>query len=221
MNLSHQLLPSSWLWAALGLYGAVLAAALWYAPWRRLFENEYSHVYFGSCVALLVIWALNAEAVEGVEYHFLGATLFTLMFGWSLAVIGIGVLIIGSVLNGAGTWLAVPLNGLIMGVIPVLISQALFYLVDRRLPNHFMTYVFLAAFLGGGLAMLSSIAGAATVLTLSGAMPFEKVAYAYLPYAPLMAFPEAFLTGVLVTAMVGLRPRWVSTFDDDRYLRGK
>lgn len=221
MNLSHDILPVAWLWAGLASYLLAMGPALYSAPWARFRENEYSHVYFGACVTLLVLWSLNTRSIEGIEYHYLGATLLTLMFGWQLALVGISAVLLGGVLSGGSDWQAFPLNLVIMGVVPVLASQAVFYLVDKRLPNHFMTYIFLAAFFGAGLALGSTILMASAVLTLSGAVSFQQLLYEYLPYAPLMIFPEAFLTGMAVTAMVGLRPTWVSTFDDDRYLRGK
>ena len=34
----------------------------------------------------------------------------------------------------------------------------------------------------------------------------------------LLAWGEAFATGMLVTLMVVYKPEWVSTFDDARYL---
>jgi uncharacterized membrane protein len=34
-------------------------------------------------------------------------------------------------------------------------------------------------------------------------------------------FPEAFVTGMLITIFVVYHPDWVKTFDDDRYIKGK
>jgi uncharacterized membrane protein len=34
-----------------------------------------------------------------------------------------------------------------------------------------------------------------------------------------MFFPEAFVNGFVMSVMVGLRPEWVVSFDDDEYLR--
>lgn len=221
MNLSHDILPAVWLWAGLGAYLLAMGPALYLAPWKRLRENEYSHVYLGACVTLLVLWSMHTRSIEGIEYHYLGATLLTLMFGWQLALIGMSAVLLGGVLGGSSDWQAFPLNLVIMGVVPVFASQAVFFIVDRRLPNHFMTYIFLGAFFGAGLALGTAILMASAVLTLSGATTFQQLLQDYLPFAPLMVFPEAIITGMAVTAMVGLRPTWVSTFDDDRYLKGK
>lgn len=221
MNLSHDILPTAWLWGGTLVCLLAMGPALWLAPWSRLRENEYSHVFFGACVMLLVLWTMNARSIEGIEYHYLGATLLTLMFGWQLALAAMALVLLGTVAGGGSDWQAFPINLFIMGVVPVVASQGIFYLVDRRLPNHFMTYIFLGAFFGAGVALASTIVTASVVLTWSGAYPFGQLLKDYLPFAPLMVLPEAVITGMAVTAMVGLRPAWVSTFDDDRYLRGK
>ncbi|HVB49982.1 MAG TPA: hypothetical protein VNF69_16515 [Burkholderiales bacterium] len=41
----------------------------------------------------------------------------------------------------------------------------------------------------------------------------------FLPYALLLAFGEALLTGTLITVFVVYRREWVATFDDARWLR--
>ena len=53
------------------------------------------------------------------------------------------------------------------------------------------------------------------------AYPGEQLVEESLQYLPLFMFPEAFVTGMLITIFVVYRPDWVATFDDERYLRGK
>jgi uncharacterized membrane protein len=38
---------------------------------------------------------------------------------------------------------------------------------------------------------------------------------------PLIFFSEAFINGMIMTAMVALRPGWVGSFDDELYLKNK
>ena len=40
----------------------------------------------------------------------------------------------------------------------------------------------------------------------------------YLPYARLLAWGEAFITGISMALMVAYYPQWVLLFDDKRYL---
>ena len=66
------------------------------------------------------------------------------------------------------------------------------------------------------------------MLKISGALlaashAFEST-YAlreYLWYFLLLLFPEAFITGTLITLFVVFRPHWVISFDDRRYLHGR
>jgi uncharacterized membrane protein len=48
--------------------------------------------------------------------------------------------------------------------------------------------------------------------------PLDYLLENYLPFFLLMAFSEAFITGMLITMMVIYKPEWVATFDDKRYL---
>jgi uncharacterized membrane protein len=43
----------------------------------------------------------------------------------------------------------------------------------------------------------------------------------YRPDFLLLAFPEAWISGMAITLMVVYRPAWVATFDDSRYLLNK
>ncbi|MDX1269547.1 MAG: hypothetical protein R3311_19405, partial [Oceanisphaera sp.] len=47
-----------------------------------------SNVFFGAVVGMLVLWALRTEVTHGLVFHLSAVTAMTLMFGWSLSVIG-------------------------------------------------------------------------------------------------------------------------------------
>ena len=59
----------------------------------------------------------------------------------------------------------------------------------------------------------------AGVMLASGAYDAHRLSYEYWPYLPLVAFPEGFVNGMIITALVGLRAHWVVTFDEDFYYR--
>jgi uncharacterized membrane protein len=68
------------------------------------------------------------------------------------------------------------------------------------------------------LAMAGS---AVAIVTLHAAAGTYAVAYLteyYLPYALLLSFGEAFITGMSMALMVAYFPQWVLMFDDKRYL---
>jgi len=198
MNYPYGLLPDSWHWFAAVLYGLILLPALLTAPWQRFQRPETLHVFLGSCVALL-----------------------TLMFGWQLALLAFSLVFLGMMFNGSSDWQSLPLNILVMGLVPILVSQAIYRLVDGKLPNHFFIYVFLNAFFGAGIAQITMIGVASGILIAGEVYSFDKLAHDYYPFIPLMIFPEGFITGMLISIMVAMTPNWVCTFDDLRYLNGK
>lgn len=221
MNLPDNLLAAGWLWAGHGLYTLALIYSLRFAPWRRLRRADQLHLWLGSIVTLLVLWNIRTGIQPGLNFHMLGATALTLMFGPELAVIGMSLVLLGTTLAGfSGVW-TFSLNALVMGVLPVAISHAVYRLADTRLPNHLFVYVFVNGFFGGALAMAATGLAATTLLAVSGAYPASYLYGEYLPFFVLLGWSEALLTGMAVTLMVVYRPAWIVTFDDARYLRNK
>lgn len=222
MNFPYGLLPEYWHWLALVVYSTALLYTAIKCPWQRIKTTATTtHAYFGSCVALLLLWSIKSDVIPGLEYHYLGATLLTLMFGWQLAFIGLSIVLLGLVFNGGSDWQSYPLNALVMGLFPCLGSYLVYRLVDRYLPNHFFIYIFVNAFFGAALVLVSLLALAMLIMMAGEIYTWEELSSRYLPFVPLMLFPEAFITGFLITIMVVMRPEWVYTFDDHRYLDGK
>ena len=214
-------LPPALAWSAAGAYGLVLASAARRAPWGRLREGEMQHVFFGAAVVLLFLWTIRGAVVPGLGVHFLGATVLTLMFGWRLALVAMALALAGAGAYGLARWELLGVNGLLATVLPVAVSQGVLRAVERWLPPHLFIYIFLAGFFGAALAMAASVSAQLALLMLAGGHAPAALAHAYLPFLPLLMLPEAFLNGALVTALVGMRPRWIWTFDDARYLRGR
>ncbi len=222
MNLPDNLLPSSWSWFAYILFGLVLGRAIYLAPWRRLKDNETMHLWLGTCVVLMLVWGFLKTGVKpGLNFHILGATLFTLMFGPCLAIVGLSVVLLGVSFFGFSGWESFSVNGLLMCGLPVAVSYSIYRLADSKLPNHFFIYIFVNAFIGGALAMASVGLAVTGLLALAGAYSVDYLTTNYLPYYLLMGWSEAVLSGMLATLLVVYRPQWVSTFDDARYIRNK
>lgn len=219
MNFPDGLLSTTWLVAGHLIYWPVLIFAVWRAPWRHLRSNESMHVLLGATVVVMLLWTMKAGFAAGLNLHLLGATVLTLMFGWEFAVIATSVVVLGLAINSGAGWHVLAVNALMMGVVPVTVSYGIFRLVDRRLPNNFFVYIFLCAFFGAAAAIAAVGVVTTAVLSLSHAYSLEYVVDNYLRYYPLMVFPEGFISGMLMTVFVVYRPRWVSTFDDSRYLK--
>lgn len=222
LHIPSDLLPQGLLWASNILFLLCLLLAIRFAPWKALLNSQQSqHVFLGAVVLLLTIWGFKAGISPGLGFHHLGATLFTLMFGWSLATVGLTVTMIASLLLQASDWASLGINGLISIVLPIVSSYAILKSSQKWLPDNFFIYIFVCAFFGAAVAIALSRLSAITLLLLINAYPYEQLIEESLQYLPLFMFPEAFITGMLITIFVVYRPDWISTFDDERYIRGK
>ena len=221
MDFPVQLFPTTLLWAANALMAFVFLAALWRAPLRRLWNNEFTHVYFGACVLVLLLWNTRVGVLPALNFHLLGITAMTLMFGWAYAVFGVLAVTIGSIISQDGHWVSIGLNALVMGCVPVLVSESLLRLAQRRLPHNFFVYVYINGFLAAGLSILAASALGALLMWLVDPGSSRWLAYQYLPFLPLVFFSEAIVNGMIMTAMVALRPGWVASFDDNLYINNK
>jgi uncharacterized membrane protein len=103
----------------------------------------------------------------------------------------------------------------------VAVTQLLLRFNERFLPQHCFVYIFANGFFGAALSIVAAGTCASLLLVVSGVYTIDYVLAEYLPYVLLLAFSEAWLSGMMVTLFVIYRPEWVSTFEDSRYLRDK
>ncbi len=220
MNLVSANIPAHWLWA-LWLVAAILAGVVARrANWRILADQRNLNVFLGATVAVLGLWLIKTGVRPGLNFHLLGATALTLMFRPLFALLAIA-LVTAALSLWDGQYAAFPANWLIMGAVPVGVSWGIYRLVDGKLPNHLFIYIFLNAFFGAAFTAVSVGLASTGFAALSGAYPLRYLLEEYLPYYLLMAWSEAFATGMVITILVIYRPEWVATFDDQRYLQGK
>jgi len=221
MELSAELFSDSFHWWISLFYGVVLLYALRNAYWPRLKNSEQLHVFLGACLCLILLWHVKAQVNPVLSFHLLGITTLTLMFGWSFAVMGAGIALVGVILNSDAGWQGFAINALILGVLPVTLTQFILVLVRSLLPKHFFIYVLVNGFLTAGFVALASGYLAAGLLVWSGSFAMSELEQNLIPFFPLMFLPEAMLNGWLITILVLYRPNWVSSFDDELYLKGK
>ena len=220
MNIVSNSIPSSWawlLWLASALLGGVILRR---AHWSMLADRRNLNIFLGATVAVPALWLIKAGIKPGLNFHLLGATVLTLMFRPLFALFSLG-LVIAAISFWHGEYGAYAANLLIMDVVPVAVSWATFRYVDRRLPNHLFIYIFLDAFFGAALATASVGLVSTGFAALTGSYSLHYLLEDYLPYYLLMAWAEAFTSGMIVTLLVVYKPEWVATFDDKRYLEGK
>jgi len=221
MELSAELFSNPFHWGVSLFYGALLLYALRNAYWPRIMDSRQLHVFLGACVCLILLWHVKAQVNPALSFHLLGITTFTLMFGWSLAVIGTGIALVGVTVNSDIGWQGFAINAMILGVLPVTLTQFILVLVRSLLPKHFFIYVLVNGFLTAGFVALASGYLAIGLLVWSGSFDMVELEQNLIPFFPLMFLPEAMLNGWLITILVLYRPGWVSSFSDELYLKGK
>lgn len=222
MNLPDALLPPDLLWFFNLLLVALLGYAAWRAPWRLFLSvSARQHVFLASCLLLVLLWGMRADIGPGLSIHFLGMAAFSLMFGWPLALIGGAIVMAGYSFLGLAGWTALGINTLMTAAIPALIAHAMLMLSRRFMPPNFFVYIFVPGFFGAALGVLASVLLGAGLLVLAGVYDAHHLWHDYLPYLPLIMLPEGVLNGMILTALVAIKPDWVATFDDEIYIRNK
>lgn len=211
--------------ATLMIAGLGFALAMWLAlrsaPWWQLYQPGRLYLFTVSVLGITVLWSLSAGITPGLSLHYLAVTTLILMFGWQFALLAVSLALVLVALFTAQHWVSLPLVGVLSGLVPILVSHGLLRLVERTLPPHPFIYIYLCAFAGGALAILASMLAVGLLLSVLGVYPLERITGDYLIYLPLLVLPEAILNGTLVTAMVMLKPEWLSTWSDERYIRGR
>ncbi len=190
------------------------------ARWRMLTSPSNLNVFLGASVAVLGLWLIKTGIKPGLDFHLLGATTLTLMFGPWFALLSLALVCAAQTLH-SGEFNAYPANLLIMGTVPVSVSWLLYRLTDTRLPNHLFIYIFLNGFLGAALAMAATGLSATLFAAMASSYSLPYLLEEYLPFYLLMAWAEGLSTGMIITLLVIYRPDWVSTFDDRRYLNAR
>ncbi len=170
---------------------------------------------------LSLLWVMRGGIQDGLSFHLLGMTLMCLMFEWQFALMAASLVVAISTAAGPAGWEAFAVNQLLMGTLPVLFTRVLLYACQRRLPHNYFVYVFVNAFLAGGLSILLAGLASAWLQYTAGVQSADALGRNFLQILPLLMFGEAFINGGTMTLAVAYRPHWVATFHDRWYVRGK
>lgn len=187
----------------------VLLAAVWRAPWSALLRrSERQHAFFLTLLLLPILWAGSMEVTRGTSVHLLGLTPIVLIFGWELALVlgALAALVLGLV--GHWPWSTLPQQGVLSVMLPTAVTVILLAAADRLPRTNLFVYLLGVGFLGGALSMTAFLFGAAW---LQGWEADHALVL-------LLAFPEGFIAGTIVTALTVFYPRIMRTYDDERYL---
>ena len=214
-----------WLEALLTL--VALASALAARPWLMLASRKpLAHEAQGAPAALwtpllatLVLlpwmWALPTLHAMPLQLQWSGACMVVLMLGWPLAIpalIGVGV--IACLLSPAMGWPEALGAIAWQGVVPATLALLVGALIRRFLGAHLFVYVLGRAFLGTVLCLFAS--GALSQWSghqLPGVGDELSLVARW-----LMAWGDAFVTGMLTAIFVAFQPQWLATWSDPLYL---
>ena len=191
------------------LLALLLGWALLRAPWRALVRRQARHhAFFAALLLLPLLWLGSMRVSEGVEVHLLGMTAVCLVFGWQLALVLGAAAVLALGIGAHWSWASLPFHFLLAAAVPVAVTQALLAAADRLPRTNLFVYLLGVGFLGGVLSMVAS-------LLLDARLQGWEADHAMVL---LIAFPEGFIGGSVVTALTVFYPSIMRTYDDDRYL---
>ena len=216
MTLSAGLLGATWVLIGWGVAILLLVVAL--RSLAKNFRQRHSrnaqllNPWFGSIVALIVLWQLEIKIEQGLILHLLGSALFCLMFGPARALLGLLLVMVAVTANGHGQWSMLGPNIVTNAGWPIGIIFLWSWLVRRYLPNHLFVFIFGNGFFGVAVTFFLTGLGLMLVASVQPGVP-GRIVEGWLPSVFLLSFSEAWLSGMILTLLVIYRPEWVVSFE--------
>ena len=209
------------------LIAVALAISLWLRPWRMLSRqalekggpSEPSPLVTPLLATLVVLpwlWALPTLHRMPLQLQWSGACLVVLMLGWPLAIpalVAVGG--IAAVLSPSLDWADAVGTIAWQGVVPATLALALGAVIRRLIGTQPFVYVLGRAFLGTAVCLfLANVLGQWSGHSLPGVEGDLSLVARW-----LMAWGDAFVTGMLTAIFVAFKPEWLATWSDRLYLR--
>src|SRR5471032_2633061 len=145
-------------------------------------------------------------------------TAVTLLLDWPLAIVGGLAAQFGLVLLGRQDLAAVGVNGLLLIVLPVLVTEGCAILVERAQPRNPFVYIFCSGFFAAALAALLCLLASLGLLWFDGRFALPEWLEDFVGSLWLIFYPESFNNDMVVTALVVFCPEWLETYNRARYL---
>ncbi|MDE2401713.1 MAG: energy-coupling factor ABC transporter permease [Burkholderiales bacterium] len=212
---------------------AALAVALLFRPWQTLRHQGLQNPWLTAMLILPWVWWTKNLLPTNLPLHISGACLLVLMFGWPLAIVSLLPIVLGAALidvlgrvhgqslDWSHAWdlLSGQVDAIVaqtvwMGMLPATLSLALGLSMRRYMPRHLFVFILGRGFFGTVLAMTLS----AVLAALAGRVPAESSTEDWLLAHWLLAWGEAFATGMFTAIFVAFKPHWLLTYTDERYL---
>lgn len=196
---------------ALGLLA--LVAALTLKPWRML-QGPLLTPALAALALLPWFWLLPLQLPQGLQIQLSGASLLALMLGWPLAVpvLALVALLVWAI--GQHDAAAVLSQWVWLGLVPATLALGIGALLRRFAPANPFVYTLGRGFLGTALAVF----GAGLLQEFAQRWLVGVSLHEALVARWLMAWGDAFLTGMFSAIFVAFAPQWLATWSDRRYL---
>lgn len=218
MNLAPSTLPLFLNLIFDGLFIVFTLLAVQHLNWKALLtDHSLQHRVGFSVVALIVIWSMRAGVSEGLGLHFFMVTCFHLMFGWQITILVVLFVQLGLVAFGVESIVALGMNGITSGVIPIFVTFFCWKTVERKQWYNPFAFIFGAGFAGAILSVLVSTFFISIVFLATGTYTVADLSYELWAYMPLVALPEGILNGMIIAGLVTFKPEWVLLFDEEKY----
>lgn len=198
----------------LGILGISLGLSLWMRPWRLLQQTGLITPLLACLVLLPWFWALPHLHEMPLQLQLSGAVLATLCLGWPLAIPTL--LLVGQIANliTPQPWHDSLVQSFYLGVLPATLALGLGAALRRWLPLHPFVYILGRGFFGSALCLFVS----RLAMALLERPVLDVDLSLFLVAEWLMAWGDAFLTGLLTAILVAFRPQWLATWSDPLYL---
>ena len=140
--------------------------------------------------------------------------MLVLMLGWPLAVLVLALVAVAVWAIGPSDAVAVLSQWVWIGLVPATLALLLGAAMRRWLPPHLFIYTLGRGFLGTALVVFGSGVLYENLHDLLGGVTLHDALVARW----LMAWGDAFLTGIITAVFVAFAPQWLARWSDARYL---
>jgi len=197
------------------LAALALAAALSLRPWRLLVGATRLTPLLATLTLLPWLWALPSLHRMPLQLQGSGACLVVLMLGWPLAVPVLCLVGVLAALISPMPWDTALDITVWLGLVPATLALVLGALIRRWIGLHLFVYVLGRSFIGTALCVF-----AAALLAQASGHTLPGVDDSLTTIAHwLIAWGDAFLTGMATAILVAYKPDWLATWSDRLYLK--
>ncbi|WP_370981329.1 hypothetical protein [Agaribacterium sp. ZY112] len=201
-----------------GLAAPLLLFCLYRAQWPSLFQsNARVHLAAGSCLSLGLLWkmlALNINDIFLLSLNFVVS--LSLIFGFFFTIIIGAISLCFLHLISPLPWENIAFHFLINVTVPASVATLSLVILERTAAKNLFLYTLGLGFIGAMAASLASgLSSLAILYSLNSTLFWPTWDHAQ--YFFLLAFPQGFCNGMLISALAIWQPELLKTFDEKRW----